>query len=287
MAHKREGGGAQPKIPEDKQGSNKYEPKIEARLETRPQPGSNKELQRLDDWWLKYSQEREQEQKQELQRKSAEIQNLTTALMREKAERVREEGNVVIYKAIEGIVWDSKARGLVSWLNNHELGLYRLSKEPEFTKVLHEEVEARGLVLEDVAACVMKIYWDLLPPPPSYDRNETIVIRDVDFTPEQRAALVTFMKVQDKWEYPRSWREEISGKGPPVTYRACQLPVTCRTRSSPGVTQQIPQYGATAVPTSLSRAVTWTNAKIPVGPWRPLKYCCPTIPDPKTDGPDP
>ena len=76
-AHKRGGGGVQPKIPEDKQGSNKYESKIEARLETRPQPGSNQELQRLDDWWLKYSQEREQEQKQELQKKSAEIQNLT------------------------------------------------------------------------------------------------------------------------------------------------------------------------------------------------------------------
>ena len=76
-AHKHEGGGVQSEIPEDKQGSNKYEPKIEARLETRPQPGSNQELQRLDNWWLKYSQEREQEQEQELQRKSAEIQNLT------------------------------------------------------------------------------------------------------------------------------------------------------------------------------------------------------------------
>ena len=77
MAHKRKGGGVQPEIPEDKQGSSKYEPKIEARLEARPQPGSNKELQILDDWWLKYSQEREEEQKQELQRKNAEIQNLT------------------------------------------------------------------------------------------------------------------------------------------------------------------------------------------------------------------
>ena len=76
-AHKHRSSEVQPEIPKDKQGSNKYEPKIEARLETRPQPGSNKELQGLDDWWLKYFKEREQEQKQELQRKSAEIQNLT------------------------------------------------------------------------------------------------------------------------------------------------------------------------------------------------------------------
>ena len=109
-------------------------------------------------------------------------------------------------------MWDAKARGLVSWGNNHELGLYQLSEQPEFTKVLHEEVEARGLVLEDVVECVTSIYWDLLPPPPSYDRNDTIVIRDVDFTAEQRAALVTFMKVQSKWQCPRSWREDISGK---------------------------------------------------------------------------
>ena len=66
-----------PKIPEARQVPNEHEPSIEVRLETRPQPGPNKELQRLDDWWLKYYQEREQEQEQELQRKSAEIQNLT------------------------------------------------------------------------------------------------------------------------------------------------------------------------------------------------------------------
>ena len=109
-------------------------------------------------------------------------------------------------------MWDAKVRGLVSWMNNHELGLYQLSKHPEFTKVLHEEVQARGLVFEDVDECVMKIYWDLLPPPVECDYKETIVIRDVDFTPEQRAALVTFMKVRSKWSWPSSWREEISGK---------------------------------------------------------------------------
>ena len=97
---------------------------------------------------------------------------------------------------------------------NHEAGLYRLGEHPGFTQVLHEEVQARGLVFEDVAACVKSIYWNLLPPSPSCDLNETIVIRDVDFTPEQRAALVTFMKVQSKWlrELAPSWREDISGE---------------------------------------------------------------------------
>jgi len=56
----------------------KQDPDVhESRIEVRPHPGSNKELQSLDDWWLKYSQEQEQQQKQELQRKTDEIQNLT------------------------------------------------------------------------------------------------------------------------------------------------------------------------------------------------------------------
>jgi len=95
---------------------------------------------------------------------------------------------------------------------NHEAGLYELAEQPEFTKVLHEEVQARGLVREDVAARARSIYFDLLPPSPSCDRDETIVIRDVDFTAEERAALVTFMKVQSKWVCASPWREDISGK---------------------------------------------------------------------------
>jgi len=76
-AYKHGSGGVKPKIPEGERGPNEHEHRTEARVEARPGPGSNKELQRLDNWWLKYSQEREQQQEQELQRKTAEIQNLT------------------------------------------------------------------------------------------------------------------------------------------------------------------------------------------------------------------
>ena len=59
---KREDGMVLPKMPEARQVPNEHEPSIEARLEAKPRPGSNKELQRLDDWWLKHTREREQEQ---------------------------------------------------------------------------------------------------------------------------------------------------------------------------------------------------------------------------------
>ena len=73
IAGKLKGGEAEHEMHEDKQGPNEHE----SRIEVRPPSGSNKELQSLDDWWLKYSQEREQQQKQELQRKTDEIQSLT------------------------------------------------------------------------------------------------------------------------------------------------------------------------------------------------------------------
>jgi len=92
----------------------------------------------------------------------------------------------------------------------YEPGIYQLGDQPEFTKVLHEEVQARGLVLEDVADRVVEIYFGLLAP--WRDCDEDIVISEMDFTAEEYAALITYMKVQSKWDYALSWREEVSGK---------------------------------------------------------------------------
>ena len=47
---------------------------------------------------------------------------------------------------------------------DHEAWIYELADQPEFTKVLHEEVQARGLVLKDVVACARSIYFGLLAP---------------------------------------------------------------------------------------------------------------------------
>ena len=99
---------------------------------------------------------------------------------------------------------------MLNWrLENCAIGVCRLNEEPEFIKVLHEEVQARGLVLKDVKACAWNIYSRLLAP--WCDRDEAIVISEMDFTAEEYAALITFMKVQRKWGYGLSW-EEVSGK---------------------------------------------------------------------------
>jgi len=103
----------------------------------------------------------------------------------------------------------SKVRRIVPLEMNVELGLYELIERPEFTEILHEETQARGLVFEDVADCAKSIYFDLHPP--GGDRSETVVIRDMDFTEKERAALVTFMKVQSEWPHALPWREDVSG----------------------------------------------------------------------------
>ena len=105
---------------------------------------------------------------------------------------------------------DSARGRLVELGIKYEPGIYQLADSPEFTKVLHEEVQARGLALEDVEPWVVRVYSSLLDP--WCDRNKTIVINKMDFTAEEYAALITFMKVQSKWDYALSWREEVLEK---------------------------------------------------------------------------
>jgi len=88
-----------------------------------------------------------------------------------------------------------------------------------FTEILHKEAQARGLVLADVAAYVEPLYYDLLPP--GYDREETIVIGDINFTAKERAVLITFMKLQSKWSNSFSWREELSGRAGEGNVQGC------------------------------------------------------------------
>jgi len=104
----------------------------------------------------------------------------------------------------------SKMQRMVPVGMNIEAGLNELIEQPEFTELVRREAQARGLAFEDIAACAKSLYCDLLPP--GYDREETFVIRDMDFTEKERAALITFMKLQSEWSNSLSWREVVSGK---------------------------------------------------------------------------
>jgi len=90
-------------------------------------------------------------------------------------------------------------------------GLDKLAKLPEFTAALYREVQARNLAIKDVMACVDNLYRKV------YDQMKgnddifinIIYVRPTQFSENERAAIVTFLKVQDNWINPIYWRENI------------------------------------------------------------------------------
>jgi len=93
----------------------------------------------------------------------------------------------------------------------HVTGQLRyLTETGDFYEIACGEAQVRGLVIEDIVDRVNSIYYDLCPP--GCRHKETHVIRDTDFTAKERAAIISFMKVQRHWYDTVSWREDVSGK---------------------------------------------------------------------------
>ena len=94
-------------------------------------------------------------------------------------------------------------------------GLDKLAQLPEFTAVLHKEVEARNLDFKDVMACVGRLYEKVSNRTNGNDDtfNDSIIVRATKFTDDERAALVILLKLQGNWPYPLWWREDKPCKG--------------------------------------------------------------------------
>ncbi|PUU73559.1 hypothetical protein B9Z19DRAFT_1134978 [Tuber borchii] len=77
-------------------------------------------------------------------------------------------------------------------------GLNELAKRKEFTTILKDEVEARGLTVQRVMASFHRLD-SLLSKPLRFNARATMVVRRANFTNEERAALVILLKVQERW----------------------------------------------------------------------------------------
>ena len=84
--------------------------------------------------------------------------------------------------------------------------LDELSKLEGFDKIVEEEATARGLVKDEVLECCKHIYHEASKHADAND--ETITIRKMDYTSNELAALVSFMKLQASWSEPLTWKEE-------------------------------------------------------------------------------
>jgi len=89
-------------------------------------------------------------------------------------------------------------------------GLDKLAQLSEFTIILNEEVQARQLVAEDVIASVHHLYELLLQ---RRRCNADIIVRASEYQDNERAALVTFLRVQSNWLHPLAWSEDTSEEG--------------------------------------------------------------------------
>ena len=87
-------------------------------------------------------------------------------------------------------------------------GLNALAKTPEFIQILQEEVAASDLKLKAITACIPYIYYEASK---RALRNDfTITIYKEDHTPEQRAVLIAFLKMQRGWPSGLQWMERKS-----------------------------------------------------------------------------
>ncbi|PUU72879.1 hypothetical protein B9Z19DRAFT_1069412 [Tuber borchii] len=88
-------------------------------------------------------------------------------------------------------------------------GLDKLAQRSEFTEVLHKEVQARKLVVEDVMACLNHLY-DKVCKRTKEMEDAMVVVRAARYTDNERAALVVLLKLQDNWLDPLDWIEDMS-----------------------------------------------------------------------------
>ena len=116
----------------------------------------------------------------------------------------------------ERIVFLAKLQKKVPPTAGIQQGLDKLAKSGEFTTILHQEVQARKLNVMDVMAWVDDIYYEVSKRTKGNDdtvNDNIIIVRTAKFNDNERAALVTFLKVQDNWPNPLDWKERnIQGR---------------------------------------------------------------------------
>ena len=89
--------------------------------------------------------------------------------------------------------------------------LTALARLPEFKDIAERVSKERGIHMEDLIACTDYIYHEHSKH--AHGNDSIITIRAKNYTPGEVAALVTYLRLQEKWPYALIWRlEEADGK---------------------------------------------------------------------------
>jgi len=104
------------------------------------------------------------------------------------------------------IVYHAKEKKVIPASKGVQNGLNALAATPDFKKILERVVNERGLVYEKVRDRVALLYDKVSKH--RFGNAQLIIVREKDFTPEESAALVTFLLLQSEWPIHLDWREE-------------------------------------------------------------------------------
>ena len=98
---------------------------------------------------------------------------------------------------------DGKIRDII--FNSTQENLDEISRLEAFDVIVTAEIASRELVKEDVLQCSRCIYHKVSKH--AYGNDGTITIRKKDYTSNEIAVLVSFMKLQATWSEPLVWKE--------------------------------------------------------------------------------
>ncbi|CUS07025.1 unnamed protein product [Tuber aestivum] len=121
-------------------------------------------------------------------------------------EKLALQQNFNIRGALERIVLQARLKKIIWRPNGVQTGLDELAETPEFDKELDRVVGARKLVRGDVVHCVRHLYHEVSK---HALRNDGFIIlaNAHHFDKNYRAAMVAFLRMQDKWVSPLDWVE--------------------------------------------------------------------------------
>ncbi|CUS08847.1 unnamed protein product [Tuber aestivum] len=143
-----------------------------------------------------------------LQKEMKEHHNLLTAASDLHLENMRLSGDYGVDRALVQIIYQAKLRGMVKFTSDIEQALRQLAKLPLFKEVLRKEAEDRKLNPKDVASRVPYLHSVALEGPQKRGDGLTVIIEPTHYSVNERAALVSLLKLQCEWPDSLCWREE-------------------------------------------------------------------------------
>ncbi|KAG0125165.1 hypothetical protein HOY82DRAFT_632387 [Tuber indicum] len=155
-----------------------------------------KEIEKLDErWYVRV---------QKLNQTIASLQSLALA---ERTEKLKIEENFNLRSALERINFQVHLQGISKPPMGVKSALCFLADTAKFKEILAEEVQTRHLVSEQVINCIPQLYHKVSQQ--AHENNRMILINETKYPPIERAALVIFMRLQNTWPAPLTWREQL------------------------------------------------------------------------------